>query len=140
MRCALSDRFGVRHEWKPAAAWLAKLMELNQFDGLNFASHDALRYAPVLLVLGDKATYEQFRSQCIARFRTTRDLVMAERIIKACLLIPADQSLDEPIHLHDIAINDADPRNDVAAAGQADDGFVGLSSGSISAIARRLRS
>ena len=52
---------------------------------------DHLRYAAALAQLGDAAGYEKFRRDAIRRFSTTPNPLVAERIIKASLLLPADQ-------------------------------------------------
>ena len=57
------------------------------------ASLDCTRCAAVLVELGDKQGYEQFRRDIIKRFAGTPDPLSAERTVKNCLLLPADQDV-----------------------------------------------
>jgi hypothetical protein len=51
-------------------------------------SMDYLSYAPVLLELGDKPGYERLRESAIAKMGGSNELIVAERILLACLLLP----------------------------------------------------
>jgi serine/threonine protein kinase len=74
-----------------AADDFGQLLHINQLDGWDILTMDHLRYAAALAQLGDATGYENFRRDAILRFATTANPLVAERIIKASLLLPADQ-------------------------------------------------
>jgi len=83
---ARSDR------WVPAARYLAALVssitsiDPTDTDGVSFQLMPA---ATVIVESGDTAGYERFRKILLNRFGDTSQPVVAEQIIKICLLTPA---------------------------------------------------
>jgi hypothetical protein len=49
---------------------------------------DYLSYAPVLIELGNEAGYEKLRDSAITKMGDSVELVVAERVLLACLLLP----------------------------------------------------
>jgi len=64
---------------------------------------NSLSYGPLLIELGDKATYEKLRSALVAATGDTDNPGTAERTLKACLLLPIDADLESQLnHLTDV--------------------------------------
>ncbi len=82
----------LRSKWKEAAARFNVLSQIDQLDGWDDCTLDYLRYGPVLLEAGDTAGYEHFRQAAIARFNGAK-YPFADRIVKICLLLPANDKL-----------------------------------------------
>jgi tetratricopeptide (TPR) repeat protein len=88
----------ARHRrWKEAAAdfqiWLKRQPAENR------SMHDAwqwLHAAPLFVAAGDHEGYRRLRREMLKRFGETQDLWAAERITKACLLIPESAKESEP--------------------------------------------
>jgi serine/threonine protein kinase len=89
LRMLGSQRAAAR-QWKEAAGDFSAVMRFNTADNADTVGYDFLRYGPVLIELGDTNRYQQFVRDVIARFAGTSDPVMAERVCKICLLMPAD--------------------------------------------------
>jgi eukaryotic-like serine/threonine-protein kinase len=87
---AVGEWHALQGRWRQAATRFNVLMQINQFDGWDIASLDYLRLGPALIELGDMKGYDRFRQEAIARFAGTSHPVVAERVIKICLLLPAD--------------------------------------------------
>lgn len=79
---ARDERFAI------AAERFRTLVYLNEFDSWDAVSLDYCRFAAALVELCDVESYEEMRLELITRFGGTRDVVAAERIIKACTLLP----------------------------------------------------
>ncbi len=80
---SIGDWRGRHGQWNDAAT--------NYFKSLagrpeNFDTCHWL--APVLVQAGDTQAYEQLRRQMLARFGETTDPVIAERVVKDCLILP----------------------------------------------------
>ncbi len=89
---SLAEWHAVRNRWKQAADRFTLLLQVNQLDGWDSATLDHLRAGPVLIELGDPKGYERFREGAIARF-TAAPCPATDRILKICLLLPADKKL-----------------------------------------------
>ncbi len=89
----LGDWHGSHARWSQAADRFAVLIRINQPEDWDTTTLDYLRYGPVLLEQGDKAGYERFRQLAIARYVGTTNPLPAERVVKLCLLLPADDNL-----------------------------------------------
>ena len=87
---AVGEWHALHGRWREAATRFNVLLQINQFDGWDIASLDYLRLGPALVELGDVKGYDRFRQEAIARFAGTSHPVAAERVIKICLLLPAD--------------------------------------------------
>lgn len=75
--------------WNAAAAIGDLLIEAAVQDEFPW-----LRQAPVAVLTGDEDRYRDFCSRMIERFEDTQDPARAERICKACLLLPGAIAMD----------------------------------------------
>ena len=123
LRRKLGIQHSVKNQWKEAVGNFAILMRVNELlsaqssdpddhmygsartrVGERSASLDRLMYGTALAELGDKTGYEDFRQAAITRYKNTTDSIVAERICKISMLLPADEkvigSLD---NLYDVA-------------------------------------
>ena len=87
---ALGEWHALRKEWREAAEWFGALVKINQLDDWDLATLDYIARGAVLAELGDRASYENFRQEALARFKGTDIPAAAERIVKISLLQPAD--------------------------------------------------
>jgi eukaryotic-like serine/threonine-protein kinase len=78
--------------------------------------HDAwFGYAELCLFLGKKEEFRSARSELLARFRDTTEPHVAERVGRACLLLPgSDDELRQAVALTERAKAAADPKYDWA--------------------------
>ena len=90
---SLGEWHALQGRWQPAADYFRELQHVNQFDGWDIQTLDYLGNAAVLAQRGDDTGYENFRREAIARFSSTGNPLVAERIIKASLLLPASQEV-----------------------------------------------
>jgi hypothetical protein len=90
---SLGEWHALQGRWRQAADYFRRLQRVNQLDGWDTLTLDYLGYAAVLAQLGDTQAYEKFRQQAITRFSSTINPLVAERIIKASLLLPASQAV-----------------------------------------------
>ena len=90
--------FGTRHgrigEFQVAAVALERAIQLQPDEVENY--HHGL---PLLLYVGNVTAYRHHRTEALRRFASTTVPVTAERIAKACLLIPS-----EPNELHQAGV------------------------------------
>jgi serine/threonine protein kinase/tetratricopeptide (TPR) repeat protein len=89
---ALGEWHVVENRWPEAARRFAAMFRLDEIDGVDAVTLDLLRYGPAIIASGDSAGYQHFREQVIARFRVP-SIVSGDRVIKICLLAPADEAL-----------------------------------------------
>ena len=89
---ALGDWHADHGRWQQAAERFGSLVRVNQLDDLDVTSRDQLRLAAALLEAGDRAGYEQWRQNLVARITPTAASV-SPSIVKACLLRPAESSV-----------------------------------------------
>ncbi len=90
---ALGDWHALAGRWATAAARFEALTPaLTRADpsDTDEISRNLLPAAAALCEHGDRILYERFRQTVISRFSLTTHPVVAEQIIKACLLMPAD--------------------------------------------------
>jgi tetratricopeptide (TPR) repeat protein len=85
---AAFDPFQQAQRWSDALAFGEKLIEINPNESLSW-----LNLAPVAAVAGDE-TYRDFCRRYAQHFKETTDAMVAERMIKACLLKPGSVDLD----------------------------------------------
>jgi eukaryotic-like serine/threonine-protein kinase len=63
----------------------------------------SLGYAPLIVELGDKESYEKLRAAVVNATGDTDDPGVAERVLKTCLLLPADADLESQLnHMADV--------------------------------------
>ena len=79
-------------KWEEAALDLSKWVELEPDHPLRY-----LCLAPVLLKKGDLEAYDKLRLEILRRFSATSNPVTAERMAKACLILPASDKQMEQI-------------------------------------------
>jgi len=82
----------VKGRWQKATERFAALDRMNRLNNLDGNTMDYLRLGPALIESGDLIGYERFRQDIIARF-AGKDTLFASRILKASLLLPANQKL-----------------------------------------------
>jgi serine/threonine protein kinase len=88
---SLGEWHALQGRWQPAADYFHQLQQVNQFDGWDIQTLDYLGNAAVLAQLGSVLGYENFCQEAITRFSSTDNPLVAERIIKASLLLPSGQ-------------------------------------------------
>jgi len=76
---------GNAGKWKDAEADFNKLIEGEPDEHYHY-----LGLLPVLVQLGDSKGYEELRTKVIQQFGSTQDPMVAERMVKACLILPAN--------------------------------------------------
>jgi len=86
---AVGEWHALHGRWPEAAKRLSRLMQLNQLDGWDFATLDALRIGPALIEHGDFSAFEKFREEAITRFITDPSCPFPDRVVKIVLLLPA---------------------------------------------------
>ena len=74
--------------WQQAATRLVQLSEVNQLDPWEVASADFLRASAALGETGDQAAFDEFRRAAAIRFAGEANPILAQRILRACLLLP----------------------------------------------------
>ena len=82
----------VNGRWQEATERFGALDRVNRLNNLDGITMDYLRLGPALIESGDLGGYERFRHDIIARF-AGMDSLFASRIVKASLLLPANQKL-----------------------------------------------
>ena len=80
----------IQGDWKHAADRFSTLLKVDLNASSDTVTGDLMNAGPVLIELRDNARYEAFRLEAIARFAGATNPVVAERVVKSSLLIPAD--------------------------------------------------
>jgi len=88
---SLGEWQALRGNWPAAAQRYAALQEVNQLDGGDQTSLDALAESVVLAEAGETNDFNRFRQKLMARFAAVTNATLAARVIKAALLLPADR-------------------------------------------------
>jgi hypothetical protein len=100
----LGEWHAVNGRWQEATerfSVLEKVDRLNNSpDGISM---DFLRIGPALIESGNLSGYERFRHDAIARFANT-DTLFASRIVKATLLLPANQQLLQELQAQGVVV------------------------------------
>jgi hypothetical protein len=86
----LGEWHALAKRWPQAVQRYSALLQVDQLDGPDFSTLDHLACGAALAQLGDHQKYDQFREAALARFAHTTDPLVAERIVKISLLLPAD--------------------------------------------------
>ena len=91
---SLGEWHALQHQprWKQAAERFTALLQINQLDGWDIATLDFLGCGTALAELKDVEGYEQCRRKAVARFANTTNSVVAERMLKISLLLPAEEN------------------------------------------------
>jgi len=90
---ALGDWNAVTGNWKAARDRFYQLRHANRIQHTESISLDITRAAVAYIECDDTKGYEQFRLRIIQTFADTSDPMVAERVVKNCLLRPASDSL-----------------------------------------------
>ena len=88
----LGDWNAGQARWQSAADRFSVLVQINLSSHIDTTLDDS-RYASVLVELGNAAEYDRFRESLIARYGGTENPIIAERVIKVCLLRPAGEEM-----------------------------------------------
>ena len=91
----LGEWYAASGRWREAASCFSELMRVNQVlppDKVTRSSQ-LLLPGPTFLEAEDIAGYQRFRLQVLERYGGSTDAVSAEHIVKACLLMPADEAI-----------------------------------------------
>ncbi|HVW22441.1 MAG TPA: serine/threonine-protein kinase [Opitutaceae bacterium] len=89
---SLGEWHATESRWKLAAERLDEVLRLDALDGWDVSSLDHLRQGAVLAEGGDQEGYERFRRAALQRYADAGGQA-ADRILKICLLLPADPAL-----------------------------------------------
>ncbi len=115
---SLGEWHALHSRWKTAMERFTALLQVNQLDGWDSCTTDFLRCGTALAQQGDLDGYDHFRQRAIARFGATANPVVAERILRTCLLIPADPKvLDALTPLAEVALPKAPAGSNAPAQG-----------------------
>ena len=94
---SLRRQFGLRHlvheRWGAAAANFDLVLSNEDGEEWNHRTGDFLLAGPVFGQLGDAPRYEKFRQLALSKFLNTTSPVIAERICRMSLLLPADEKV-----------------------------------------------
>jgi hypothetical protein len=74
--------------WESASTRLVQLSQVNQLDPWEISSADVLRASAALGAARDAFGFEKFRRAVAVQFAGETNPVVAQRILKACLLFP----------------------------------------------------
>jgi serine/threonine protein kinase len=88
---ALGEWNALRGEWKSAKERYQSLLRANRFENIDSASLDLVAGAVSMVKSGDREAYELFCRETIASARDTADPMIADRVLKSCLLLPASK-------------------------------------------------
>jgi hypothetical protein len=94
---SLGDWNALQGRWPQAADRLELLLQVGQIESGDAATLDCTRCGSALMECKDLARYEKFRRAAISRFWGTTDPMVADRIVKVCLLAPADPALTDAL-------------------------------------------
>jgi tetratricopeptide (TPR) repeat protein len=89
-RWSRGEWYARHRRWKEAAADLQPFLERQPLESRSV--HDAWPWAfaaPILVAAGDREVYRRLCREMLKRFGDTQEPYTAERIAKACLLLPA---------------------------------------------------
>lgn len=91
---SLGNWNALRGRWNEAARWLTMLMAANEMiEPAAVETSDLLSTSAALVESGNKQDYNLFRQKVLQQFSPPIDNVMAERVIHATLLLPADAAI-----------------------------------------------
>ena len=95
----LGERNALLGRWKEASECYSRLMMANRFVPIEQVAkgNDFLFGMPVMLEAGDIASYKALREDLFARLPKTNDSLVAERMVKSCLLIPPPSGMLGPL-------------------------------------------
>src|ERR1035441_4646634 len=89
----LGDWNAVRGNWQAARDRFYQLRHANRIENANDTSLDITRAAVTCIECNDATGYDQFRQRMLDTYAGTTNPVVAERVVKNCLLLPASDPL-----------------------------------------------
>jgi hypothetical protein len=89
----LGDWNAVRGNWQAARDRFYQLRHANRIEDANDTSLDITRAAVTYIECNDATGYDQFRQRMLDTYAGTTNPVVAERVVKNCLLLPASDPL-----------------------------------------------
>ncbi len=87
----VAEWLALQGQWEKAGVRFSKLIEIDELDKWTIVSWDYQYYGTVLVDSGDLKKYAQFRRASVAHFYATTNSNEAWRILRSCLLTPADK-------------------------------------------------
>ncbi len=93
----LGEWNALNGRWPAARNHFQMLLSANQLDNLDSASLDLLATAVSILKSGDEEGYRIFCSEVPGSFHGASDPMVADRVLKSCLLRPPSDSLVEAL-------------------------------------------
>src|SRR5581483_7879854 len=91
----IGNWLALQQRWRETAARYAVAVHLDQLDIWNPVTIDYQAYGVLLVENGDMAGYARFCTEAISRYAKEPNTDAATRILKTCLLQPADGKLLE---------------------------------------------
>ncbi|MBN2162101.1 MAG: serine/threonine protein kinase [Pontiellaceae bacterium] len=89
----LGEWHALNGRWELAAKRFRLLLKVDIKDESWTITDDLLMAGPIMIERGDREGYEEFRRAALLRYQDTDDPVFAERTMKICLLLPADEEI-----------------------------------------------
>ena len=93
----LGEWHALNGRWKLSAKRFKLLLTVDIKDQSWTIADDLMMAGPILIERGDHSGYEAFRRAALSRYQGTTDPAFAERTLKICLLLPADEEMMEQL-------------------------------------------
>jgi eukaryotic-like serine/threonine-protein kinase len=90
---SLGDWNALQGRWPEAADRLERLLQVGQIESGDLATLDCTRCGSTLMECRELSRYEDFRRATLHRFSGATDPMVADRVVKICLLAPANQTV-----------------------------------------------
>lgn len=87
---ALAEAYAAAGQWQRAGQALRSAVAVNGHECFAW-----LRTTPLLVLAGDEAAYREFCRDMLRQFRGARNVAVADRVCKACLLLPGMVDLSD---------------------------------------------
>lgn len=111
----LGEWNALRGEWNAAKKRYQSLLRANRFENIDSASLDLVAAAASIVKSGDTAGYELLRQGIVASARDTVDPMIADRVLKSSLLVPASKErLEELLPFARVAESRAQRQGDTS--------------------------
>ncbi|MBN2163120.1 MAG: serine/threonine protein kinase [Pontiellaceae bacterium] len=88
----IGDWHALHGRWEKARSRFGVLLRINEFEGTDSTMDDS-RSAAVLAEQGYVDDYERFRESLVSRYAGTEDPIIAQRVLRECLLVPVKEEL-----------------------------------------------
>lgn len=93
----IGDWHALNRRWNKAKARFDVLVRINEFEGADSTMDDS-RSVALLVEQNYLEDYERFRESLINRYAGTDSPIIAQRILRECLLTPANHELMNALH------------------------------------------